>query len=81
MDKAFGWLFRPFNRLFEQSSRGYVRAARSMIRRSALVGVVFAGLVGLTAAGLVRTPGGFVPAQDKYYLVGIVQLPSGASLD
>lgn len=43
--------------------------------------VLYAGFVGLTWLGFHQVPNGFVPAQDKYYLVGIAQLPSGASLD
>ena len=43
--------------------------------------VVYAGLVGLTAVGFTQVPTGFVPTQDKEYLVAFAQLPDGASLD
>jgi gold/copper resistance efflux pump len=76
-----GWLFRPFNRLFDAASRGYVTVVRRLLRVGAVSVVLYAGLVGLTAAGFERVPTGFVPMQDKYYLVGIAQLPPAASLD
>jgi gold/copper resistance efflux pump len=81
IDGLFGWFFRLFNRFFEGASRAYVWTARRAIRVSALVLLVYAGLLGLTYVGFNQVPAGFVPPQDKYYLVGIAQLPSGASLD
>ena len=54
---------------------------RRFLRVSAIGGALYLGLGALTWFGLAKTPLGFVPAQDKYYLVGIVQLPDGASLD
>jgi gold/copper resistance efflux pump len=81
VDAAFGWIFRPFNRLFDRASHRYVDGVGIALRRSRLVMALFAGLLALTAWSFWRMPTGFVPAQDKYYLVGIVQLPSGASLD
>ncbi|MBU8896252.1 efflux RND transporter permease subunit [Corallococcus sp. M34] len=76
-----GWLFRPFNRFFEKASAGYVGTVRKLVRISALVLAVYGGLLVLTWVGFNRVPTGFVPMQDKYYLVGIAQLPPAASLD
>ena len=73
--------FRAFNRFFDWSSEKYVLGVAGVLRKSAIALLVFAGLLGLTVLGFRETPKGFVPAQDKYYLVGIAQLPSGASLD
>jgi gold/copper resistance efflux pump len=81
MDRLLGGLFRPFNRLFDRASERYVGGVARAVRRTPLVVALFAGLLALTAWSFWRMPTGFVPAQDKYYLVGIVQLPSGASLD
>ena len=81
IDALFGWFFRRFNRFFERASNGYVNAARRAIRVSGIVLVAYAGLLGATYFGFRSVPAGFVPAQDKYYLVGIAQLPPGASLD
>jgi multidrug efflux pump len=76
-----GWLFRPFNRLFERASLGYVRTVKRVLRGSAIALVVYAGLLGLTVLGFSSTPTGFVPPQDKQYLVAFAQLPDAASLD
>ena len=73
--------FTAFNRFFDRSSERYVRGVGGVLRKSAIALAVFGGLLALTAFGFRETPQGFVPAQDKYYLVGIAQLPSGASLD
>ncbi len=81
MDFLFGWFFRLFNCFFDRASNAYVGVARRAIRVSGVVLVLYAGLLGMTWMGFQSIPAGFVPAQDKYYLVGIAQLPSGASLD
>lgn len=82
LDKLFGgWLFRPFNRLFERASHGYVGAIARVIRGSGIALFVYAGLILLTWAGFSTTPTGFVPVQDKQYLVAFAQLPDAASLD
>ena len=53
---------------------------RRAVRGSAIVLLLYVGFLGLTWLGFHKVPAGFVPAQDKY-LVGIAQLPTGASLD
>ncbi|MFU0506358.1 efflux RND transporter permease subunit [Pseudaminobacter sp. NGMCC 1.201702] len=81
IDLVFGWFFRLFNRFFDGASNAYVWSVRRAARLSVLVLLVYAGLVGMTWVGFQAVPNGFVPAQDKYYLVGIAQLPTGSSLD
>ncbi|WWF43800.1 efflux RND transporter permease subunit [Pseudomonas trivialis] len=82
LDKLFGgWLFRPFNRFFEKASHGYVGTVRRVIRGSGIALFLYAGLMVLTWFGFAHTPTGFVPAQDKQYLVAFAQLPDAASLD
>ena len=81
IDFLFGWFFRLFNRFFDGASNAYAWSVRRAARLSGLVLLVYAGLLGMTWVGFQTVPGGFVPAQDKYYLVGIAQLPTGASLD
>ena len=82
LDKLLGrWIFRPFNRVFDRASNGYVRGVKRVLRASAFALVIYGGLLALTGAGFQKVPSGFVPMQDKYYLVGIAQLPPGASLD
>ncbi|HAC57001.1 MAG TPA: multidrug efflux RND transporter permease subunit [Rhodobiaceae bacterium] len=81
MDFAFGWFFRRFNRFFAASSEAYGRGVTGTMSRKAVVMGVYLALVGLTYVMFQAVPGGFVPAQDKQYLVGFAQLPDGATLD
>jgi len=82
LDKLFGgWLFAPFNRVFERASHGYVGAVKRILRGSGIALVVYVGLVGLGYMGFASTPTGFVPPQDKQYLVAFAQLPDAATLD
>ncbi|WP_028237874.1 efflux RND transporter permease subunit [Stutzerimonas azotifigens] len=82
LDKLFGgWLFGPFNRVFDRASHGYVGAVRRVLRLSSIALLVYAGLLGLTYLGFSSTPTGFVPGQDKQYLVAFAQLPDAATLD
>jgi multidrug efflux pump len=81
INRLFGWLFRPFNRVFHRVSGSYSRSVGSNLRRGGVILVLYGGLLGLTAYALVTIPGGFIPAQDKLYLVGGVKMPEGSSLD
>src|SRR5690606_26423807 len=81
IDRVFGGFFRRFNRGFEKASNGYQRAATLTVRRMGIAMVLYVGLVGLTALGLNKVPEGFLPAQDKLYLVSVIQLPPGSSID
>jgi multidrug efflux pump len=82
LDKILGgWLFRPFNRFFVKASSGYVSTVGRVIRISGVALVVYAGLIVMTWLGFSTTPTGFVPTQDKQYLVAFAQLPDAASLD
>ncbi|MGF7465784.1 efflux RND transporter permease subunit [Alcaligenes nematophilus] len=81
IDTLFGGFFRLFNRFFDRAASSYVGTVHRAVRGSAIVLVLYVGFVGLTWLGFHQVPNGFVPAQDKYFLVGIAQLPSGASLD
>src|SRR5438046_209732 len=78
---AFGWFFKLFNRFFGSASRGYGIFVTRTLRSSLIAVVVYAGLIGLTILGFSRVPTGFVPTQDKGYLVCLAQLPNGATLD
>ncbi len=82
LDKLFGgWLFRPFNRFFDRASHTYVGTVARVIRSSGIALILYAGLMVLTFFGFANTPTGFVPGQDKQYLVAFAQLPDAASLD
>ncbi|CAI3795366.1 efflux RND transporter permease subunit [Rheinheimera sp. MM224] len=82
IDKLFGsWLFNPFNRLFNRGANGYTGLTKRLIRFSGVVLVMYVGLLGLTYQQFQTTPTGYVPTQDKQYLVSFAQLPNGSSLD
>jgi multidrug efflux pump len=80
-DATFGWFFRPFNRFFTRASTAYTGGVARVLRVSAAALVLYVGLLGLTVAGFSRVPEGFVPTQDKDYLVAFAQLPDAATLD
>ena len=80
IDQLFGWLFRPFNRFFQRSAHGYeTLVGKTLRRRGAVFGVYVLLLAG---AGFMfhTVPGGFIPTQDKLYLIGGVKMPEGSSL-
>ena len=81
INRALGWLFHPFNRAFASLSRRYGNVGRIITRRSAFALFVYGGLVAVGLFGFSRVPAGFVPTQDKAYVVAIAQLPDAASLD
>jgi multidrug efflux pump len=81
IDRAFGWLFHPFNRMFHRGSERYVGGVKRVLGKGPVALVVYAGLIGLTWLGFSHVPTGFVPQQDKQYLVAFAQLPDAASLD
>ena len=81
MQRWFGGFFARFNRFFNRSSERYGCGVTGVINRKASAMGVYAVLLGLTVGISYVVPGGFVPAQDKQYLVSFAQLPSGASLD
>jgi gold/copper resistance efflux pump len=81
LNRTIGPVTRRFNALFERASGLYVKAVCRTVRFTGIAGLVYAGLLLLAWAGFNQVPSGFVPAQDKYYLVGIAQLPNGASVD
>jgi hydrophobe/amphiphile efflux-1 (HAE1) family protein len=80
MNRLFGWFFRPFNRAFEAAARGYVGTVRRILRVCVLMLALYVGLLGLTWLGFSKVPAGFIPTQDKQYLVAFAQLPDAASL-
>jgi hydrophobe/amphiphile efflux-1 (HAE1) family protein len=81
IDRSLGWVFRPFNRSFTRLSERYQGGVQKIIRLSAIGLLVYGGLLLLTGLGFARAPGGFVPEQDKGYLITIVQLPPAASIE
>jgi NodT family efflux transporter outer membrane factor (OMF) lipoprotein len=81
MESGLGWFFRPFNRAFAWAGGRYSTGVSQVLRKSFIALVLYAGLVFLTGWSFQRVPTGFVPTQDKQYLVAFAQLPDGSSLD
>jgi multidrug efflux pump len=81
MDKLFGRFFGWFNRFFHRSSDSYAAGVTGIIKRKGLGVSVYVALLFGTYAMFQVVPAGFVPAQDKQYLVSFAQLPDGATLD
>jgi hydrophobe/amphiphile efflux-1 (HAE1) family protein len=81
INRGFGWLFRPFNRGFRSMSERYGNGVARLIRKSGIALGVYAGIIALAFVGFRNVPAGFVPTQDKQYLVAFAQLPDAASLD
>jgi len=81
MDKVLGRFFAAFNRFFGRASHSYEGGVKTVLRRkTATLGVYL--VLGIAAIFMFKVvPPGFVPAQDKGYLIGFAQLPDAASLD
>jgi multidrug efflux pump len=81
MNRVLGRFFAAFNRVFNRASDRYSSNVGGVIQRKSASLAVYAVLLAATVGISYIVPGGFVPAQDKQYLVGFAQLPNGASLD
>ncbi|WP_277183791.1 efflux RND transporter permease subunit [Caballeronia sp. BR00000012568055] len=81
MDRVFGGFFKRFNKVFHRGSDAYGKGVKNVIGRKAVMMVIYAVLLGGAVMMGKVVPGGFVPAQDKEYLISFAQLPNGASLD
>jgi multidrug efflux pump len=77
----FGRFFVVFNRVFDRITNAYGRTVQGLLRISVIMLLLYGGLLGLTYLGFATVPVGFIPEQDKGYLVVNAQLPDGASLE
>jgi hydrophobe/amphiphile efflux-1 (HAE1) family protein len=81
LDVTLGWLFWLFNRTFNLGTSLYVGAVGMLLRLSLIVLLLYGGLLALTYFEFTGAPAGFIPKQDKGYLLLNVQLPDSASVD
>ncbi len=81
LNPILGVFFGGFNWVFDRVIAGYGRTVALVLRISLIALLVYAGFMGLTYLGFKAVPIGFIPNQDKGYLVVNAQLPDGASLD
>ncbi|HXC51402.1 MAG TPA: multidrug efflux RND transporter permease subunit [Candidatus Limnocylindrales bacterium] len=80
-DRLLGRFFAAFNRGFERMTGAYSRGVAWITRRGLVALAGYAALLVLTVIGFRAIPTGFIPAQDKGYLIAAIQLPDGASLE
>ncbi len=80
IDLSLGWFFKGFNKTFGLGTEIYTRVVGLSLRGTVLVLAVYVGLLGLTYVEFTRVPTGFVPQQDKGYLLVSVQLPDSSSV-
>ena len=69
MNAGLAWFFRGFNRFFDRTTELYGGAVSKVLRLSVMAVVVYGGLLALTYWQFLRTPTGFIPQQDKGYLI------------
>ncbi len=81
LNATLGWFFRLFNLGFDRGSSAYAKVVGWMLRLWIIVLIVYAGLLFLTFKGFTTVPTGFIPSQDKGYLIVNIQLPDAASLE
>ena len=81
IDFLLGWFFKLFNRFFNGAAKLYGWAVGRLLRVSFVVVPVYLGLVWLTGVVFNKVPTGFIPLQDKQYLIAFGQLPDGASIE
>ncbi|KGQ20432.1 RND efflux system, inner membrane transporter CmeB [Lysobacter dokdonensis DS-58] len=81
IDRLFGWLFRPFNRFFHTSADRYQKGVRKALGRRGVVFAAYAVLLLATGLMFQVVPRGFIPVQDKGYLIAGVKMPEGASIE
>ncbi len=81
VNSVLGWLFKGFNHLFDQMTAVYGRLVGGVLRVSTIVLFLYAGLLAFTYWEFDHAPTGFIPQQDKGYLLLNVQLPDSASVE
>ena len=81
IERLLGWFFRPFNRFFKASSDTYQGAVSRTLGRRGVVFMVYVVLLAGTGLMFNAVPRGFIPTQDKLYLIAGVKLPEGSSLE
>jgi multidrug efflux pump len=81
VNRMLGSFFRAFNRAFDRMTDWYGVAVSKVLRIAVIVCIAYGGLLVLTGVQFARAPTGFIPQQDKGYLILTVQLPDGASVD
>jgi hydrophobe/amphiphile efflux-1 (HAE1) family protein len=72
--------FGLFNRLFNGVATGISWLAARVVRRAAIMFVIYIAVLAFGLNQFRQTPTGFIPQVDGGYIIAVVQLPPGASL-
>lgn len=81
IDLLLGWFFKIFEWFFGWITKAYTAAVAKLVRFALLTLLVYGGLLYSAYIGFQRVPSGFIPTQDMGYLISVIQLPDGASLE
>jgi len=81
IDFTLGWFFRPFNWVFKRGANGYSSGVAGVLNHKTIMLALYACLIGAALYLFHIVPAGFVPQQDKQYLISFAQLPEAATLD
>ncbi|MBC7990600.1 MAG: multidrug efflux RND transporter permease subunit [Luteimonas sp.] len=81
IDRLFGWVFRPFNRFFSKNAQRYESGVSKALGRRGAVFAIYAVLLLATGLMFQIVPRGFIPVQDKGYIIAGVKMPEGASIE
>src|SRR5690348_5582255 len=81
IERGFGWLFRPFNRFFKRNSQRYQGGVGRALGGRGRVFAVYGVLLLAAAFMFSAVPRGFIPTQDKLYLIAGVKTPEGSSIE
>lgn len=81
IQRVIHWPGHLFNQFFEKLSNGYGWLTQKLIRIVLIMLVIYGGLIALTAQQFNSTPTGFIPELDQGYLINVIQLPPGSSLE
>jgi multidrug efflux pump len=74
-------LLRGFNRFYTGLTRRYLARVSQALRHTPRWMLAFAILVGIAALLFIRLPTSFLPEEDQGYVLALVQLPPGASIE
>ncbi len=74
------FFFRGFNAVYQRMEDRYAGLIGSMVRHSAVMGVIALLIIAAAGYGISRVATGFIPVEDQGYLLATVQLPDGAAL-
>ncbi len=80
MNTIFGRFFKWFNRFFAKRSENYSNGVKGLLKNRAITMVVYGALLAATYGIFQLVPAGFIPTQDKQYLISFAQLPDGSTL-